>query len=348
MRDSSELLRRPSRILLAILALSLLLAACAGGDDPFAEEADPGTAEGEETPAEGDADDGADTDAAADAGEGGEITVAALGFDEAQIMAHLYAGVLEDAGFDVTVQDVDNRELAVPALESGEIDVIPEYAATGTEFFNREENGPDAEQVASGDVDETVAAFRELVEPRGLEVLEPADAANQNAFIVTEEYADELGISTLSELGESGESVVLAATEECPDRPFCLPALRDGYGIDVTEILPLGFGTIQNKDAVRTGRADLGLTGTTDGTLDDLGLVVLDDDRDLQLADNLVPLVRADGPSGSDEAAAALNELSATLTTEDLAELNRQVAEERQLPEDVARSYLVEQGLIDS
>jgi osmoprotectant transport system substrate-binding protein len=344
MDSAPGLLRGPRRLLLTLLALALLLASCAGGEDPFAADADEGAAD--ETDTTADDTDAADGEAAGEAGEGGDITVAALGFDEAQIMAHLYAGVLEDAGFDVTVQDVENRELSAPALESGELDVVPEYAATAAEFYNLDENGPDAEQVASGDVDETVTALRELVEPRGLEVLEPAEAANQNAFIASQEYADELGISTLSELGETGESVVLAATEECPERPFCLQALTEGYGIDVTENLPLGFGSIQAKDAVVTGRAQLGLTGTTDGTLGDLGLVVLDDDRDLQLADNLVPLVRVDSPGASEQAVEALNSLSAELTTDDLAELNRQVAEDRDRPEDAARSWLVERGLI--
>jgi osmoprotectant transport system substrate-binding protein len=314
----------------------MLLAACSGGEDPFA--------------AGGTDDDGTAADATEDGAteSGGMITVAALGFDEAQIMAYLYAGVLEDAGFDVTVQDVENRELSAPAIEAGDIDAVPEYAATVTEYYNREDNGPAAETIATGDVDETVAALRELVEPRGLDVLEPAEAANQNAFIVTQDYADELGISTLSELGESGESVVLAGTEECPDRPFCLPALTEGYGIDVTENLPLGFASVQNKDAVVTGRAQLGLTGTTDGTLGDLGLVVLEDDLNLQLADNLVPLVRLDSPAGTPEAAEALDALAATLTTEDLAELNRQVSEERVRPQEAARTYLIDQGLIEA
>jgi osmoprotectant transport system substrate-binding protein len=202
--------------------------------------------------------------------------------------------------------------------------------------------------VASPDVAATITALKALVEPRGLAVLEPAEAANQNAFVVTEDYAEEHNLTTLSDLGASDLSVVLAATEECPDRPFCLPALTDGYGITVTETLPLGFGTIQGKEAVRSGRAQLALVGTTDGTLETLELVVLEDDKNLQLSDNLVPLVNAKGPGGTPEVAAALNALAPVLSTDDLADLNRRVDEDRELPEDVARDYLTEKGLIGS
>jgi osmoprotectant transport system substrate-binding protein len=187
--------------------------------------------------------------------------------------------------------------------------------------------------------------MRPLAEERGLLVLDPAQAADQNGFAVTQEFADANGVSTLSDLGALGQPVVLAAVEECPERPFCQPGLEQTYGLDITEVLPLGFSSPQTKEAVANGDADLGLVATTDGTLADLGLVLLEDDQALQQADNLVPVVNAD--SAGDEAVAdALNELADVLTTEDLAELNARVDRDRELAEDVARDYLEEQGLI--
>jgi osmoprotectant transport system substrate-binding protein len=141
---------------------------------------------------------------------------------------------------------------------------------------------------------------------------------------------------------------VLAGTQECPERPKCELGLEQVYGIDITEDLPLGFGSPQNKQAVVDGEAQLGLAGTTDGTLGALGLVVLEDDKQLQNADNLVPVVNAEGPAGSEEVAELLNGLSGTLTTEDLAELNRRVDEEREEAADVAQDYLTEKGLLDA
>jgi osmoprotectant transport system substrate-binding protein len=317
--------RTAPRLAAGALAMALVLTAC-GGDD------------GGDAFSEGEGDTAASSES---------ITVGGATFTESLVMIAMYEALLEDAGYTVEVQPVENRELYAPELESGNIDVVPEYAATLAEFLNREQNGPTAEPVASGDVEETVEALRGLAEEQGLEVLEPAEAANQNAFFVTEQFAQENDLETLSDLGALGQPIVLAGTQECPERPKCEIGLEEVYGIQVSEDLPLGFGSVQNKQAVVDGEAQLGLSGTTDGTLGALGLVVLEDDKQLQNADNLVPVVHADGPAGTDEVAEVLDQLSATLTTEDLAELNRRVDEDREQAEDVARSYLEEKGLIE-
>ena len=322
---------RPSLTSLRLLAgatgLALALTACGGDDggDAFS-EGDGGT----------------------DTASSESITVGGATFTESAIMIEMYAALLEDGGYTVEVKPVENRELYAPELESGSIDLVPEYAATFTEYLNLAKNGPDAEPLATGDVDETVEALRPLAEEKGLAVLEPADAANQNAFFVTEDFASQNDLTTLSDLGALGQPIVLAGTQECPERPKCELGLEQVYGIDVTEDLPLGFGSVQNKQAVVEGDAQLGLSGTTDGTLGALGLVVLEDDKQLQNADNLVPVVNAEGPAGSEEVADLLNGLSETLTTEDLAELNRRVDQDREQAADVAKDYLTEEGLIEA
>lgn len=310
----------------AALGLALVLAAC-GGDDG----------------------DDAATESDGQAEDRVELTVGGASWTEMAIMQEMYKALLEDAGYTVTLQAVDNREIYEPALESGDIDIVPEYAATMAEFLNAKVNGPDAPSespVATSDAAETVANMQPLAEELGLLVLEPAEAANQNGFVVSQEYSDANGgITTLSELGALGEPLVLAAVEECPDRPFCQPGLEEVYGLQFSEVLPLGFGSPQTKEAVAAGDAQLGLVGTTDGTLGDYGLILLEDDQNLQLADNLVPVVNAD-TAGDETIAEVLNQLSTVLTTEDLAELNAAVDAERQLPEDVARQYLEDNGLL--
>nr|WP_241562291.1 ABC transporter substrate-binding protein [Streptomyces hoynatensis] len=276
---------------------------------------------------------------------GGSLTIGAASFTESTVMAELYAQVLDEAGYDTTVTTVQNRELYEPDLEDGNIDIVPEYAATLAEFLNAQVNGADAEPVASPDIADTLAALRELAEPRGLTVLDAGDAVDQNAFAVTEDFAAEHDLRTLSDLGEAGVPVRLAAGDECPERPFCEPGLEDTYGIEVTEIDPKGVGTVQAKRAVERGEDDMVLVTTTDATLEDFGLVLLEDDRHLQLADNLVPVLNTES-AGDEEIATALNGLTETLTTEDLIQLNRQVDSERLKPEDVAHDYLEEHGLI--
>ncbi|WP_431959313.1 ABC transporter substrate-binding protein [Actinacidiphila sp. bgisy160] len=279
------------------------------------------------------------------AGGKGSLTVGSAGFTESTVLAQLYAQLLTDAGYRTTIKTVDNRELYEPALEKGQIDVVPEYAATLAEFLNAKANGKDAPPVASSDVDATVTALTELADPRGLKVLPAGEAVDQNAFAVTRDFAEKNNLKTLSDLGKSKIAVKLAAGEECSIRPFCSPGLKKTYGIDVTSVDTKGVGTVQSKQAVKDGTDQLVLTTTTDATLDQFGLVLLEDDKGLQNADNVLPVVNAKEAGGAD-VAAALDKLTQVLTTADLTELNKQVDAERKKPEDVAADYLKSKGLL--
>ncbi|CAL9301277.1 ABC transporter substrate-binding protein [Streptomyces sp. SudanB25_2051] len=278
----------------------------------------------------------------------GALVVGSAGFTESQVLAELYAGVLTDAGYRTSIRTVENRELYEPSLEKGEIDVVPEYAATLAEFLNAKANGPKAPEekpVASSDVNATVAALEKLAAPRGLKVLPAGEAVDQNAFAVTEEFAARHKLKTLSDLGRSKVRVKIAAGDECTVRPFCAPGLKSVYGIDVAGVDPKGVGTPQAKQAVKDGVDQLVLTTTTDATLDAFGLVLLKDDKKLQNADNVLPVVNAKD-AGSPEIAAALGKITKVLSTADLVELNRKVDAERAKPADVAKAYLREKGLI--
>jgi osmoprotectant transport system substrate-binding protein len=276
----------------------------------------------------------------------GSLVIGSAAFTESKVLAELYARLLAGAGFKTSVTTVKNRELYEPALEKGDIDVVPEYAATLAEFLNAKVNGSAAPQdapVASSDVTSTVAALTRLAEPRGLKVLPAGPAVDQNAFAVSTEFARKNGLKTLSDLGRSKLKVRIAAGDECAVRPFCAPGLKKTYGIDVAGIDPKGVGTPQSKQAVRDGLDQMVLTTTTDAVMD--GLVFLTDDKKLQNADNVLPVVNA-RDAGSPEIAAALAPLTRTLTTEDLAGLNRKVDSERVKPADAAKEYLESKGLL--
>jgi osmoprotectant transport system substrate-binding protein len=285
----------------------------------------------------------------AGASAGGVLTVGGADFTEMLIMESMYGQLLSKAGFQVRYQTSPNREGYAQALESGKVDVVPEYAATMTEFLNREINGPKATLVASADPTATVAALRKLAKRKDLAALEVAKAANQNGFAVAESYAKQKKLTDLSQLASQlapeGTPLVLAATRECPRRPFCQLGLERVYGLKFSSVLPLGFGSAATKQAVLDGRAGLALVGTTDGTLGSLGLRLLNDDKHLQLADNLIPVVNRDSAGGT-QVAAALNPLAAVLTTADLAALNEQVDGERRTPTGVATNYLRSKGLL--
>lgn len=279
----------------------------------------------------------------------GSLTIGTAGFTESKILANLYAKVLSDAGYGTSIQTLNNRELYEPALEKGQIDVVPEYAATLAEFLNAKTNGADeaAENpVASSDADSTVAALRKLAEPRGLQVLEHGAAVDQNAFAVTKKFAAKHDLKTLSDLGAKDVEVRLAAGDECEERRFCRPGLRETYGIDITSVDPKGVGTVQAKQAVKNGTDQMLLTTTTDATLQDFGLVALEDDKKLQNADNVLPVVNVKD-AGDKGIAVALNKLTRVLTTDDLMSLNRKVDSEREKPEAAAEEYLKSKGLLD-
>ncbi|MDR3032962.1 MAG: amino acid ABC transporter substrate-binding protein, partial [Kitasatospora sp.] len=147
-------------------------------------------------------------------GGGKTITVGSANFTESKVLAEMYANLLRDAGFKTARKTADSRELYEPLLEKGQIDVVPEYAATMAEFFNAKDNGPtapDKKPVASSDVDKTVAALTELSGKRGLKPLAVGKAVDQNAFVVTKDFASKHHLKTLSDLGKSGQSVKIAA-----------------------------------------------------------------------------------------------------------------------------------------
>jgi len=285
-----------------------------------------------------------------DAGSGsravtGPLTVGGADFTEMRIMQAMYGQLLVEAGFQVKYQQSENRETYARELKAGTVDVVPEYAATFAEFLNREVNGPRATLVASSDTAATVAALRRLAKKRGLAVLSPAKAANQNGFAVTSGFAKQEKVTDLSQLAARGTPVVLAATAECANRPFCQPGLQRVYGLKISAVLPLGFGSTEAKQAVIDGAAGLALVGTTDGTLAGLGLRLLTDDKKLQLADNLIPVLNKKS-AADPKLAAALDPLAAVLTTADLARLNEQVDGERRAPEAVATDYLKAKKLL--
>ncbi|MGF1343380.1 ABC transporter substrate-binding protein [Streptomyces flavovirens] len=284
-------------------------------------------------------------DVTAPPGDSKHLTIGSAGFTESDLLAQMYALLLEQAGYSTRILSVTNREIYEPALESGQIDVVPEYAATFADWLKTKVDGTDADPVGSPDLGTTMKALRALAAPRGLTVLPPGRAVDQNAFAVAAAYAAKHRLETLSDLGRSGLPVRLAAGDECVKRPYCEPGLKKVYGIDITAVDPRGVGTTQAKQAVQNGQDQMVLTTTTDATLDDFGLVLLADDRHLQNADYLVPVVNR-ARAGSGGVRDALGKLNTVLTTADLARMNEQVDSWRRLPEDVARTYLENKGLV--
>src|SRR6478735_4377924 len=310
----------------ALAAGSLLLATgCAGSDlSDASDDSSPST----------------DTSAAADQGP---VRISGQSFHEAALVAAMYDELLTKAGYETDVKLVDTRD-AYMATFPKSIDVVPEYVGGIVNFLNASKNGAKAKPFTAGDGDELASQGADLLDGAGITLLDQSPATDTNAFFVTKDFSESEGVTKLSDL--KGKSVVLAAAPDCEGRLDCEGGLADQYGIKITKVLPLGYASDQTYQSVIKGEAQLGETSTTDGTLESQGLVVLDDDKQIQPAQNLVPAVSSAFLKAHPDVADALNGLMAALTTEDLTTLNGEVAVDRKKPEDVAHDFLESKGLL--
>jgi osmoprotectant transport system substrate-binding protein len=279
-------------------------------------------------------------------GSAAKVTIVGQKFTEADILTQLYKGLLDKAGFDTSVKNLGARSVYLKPLENDEVQVSADYLSSMTEELNRQANGENAPSVATSDVQATLSKLNDLAKPVGLVALEPAQAQDANAYAVTKDFAAKNHVTTLSDLGKLGRPVTLAANSDCKERPDCGKGLTSVYGIKLSKIEPLGFGSPQTKQAAVKGEVDVAQVGTTDASLDSLGLVILTDDKHWQHAENLVPIVNAKWLAKNPKARTALDKLSSVLTTEDLTSLIDKVDNQREQAADVAQSYLKEKGLI--
>jgi osmoprotectant transport system substrate-binding protein len=252
------------------------------------------------------------------------IRLASFDFPESETLAELYGLALTQHGFPVEqVVQLGAREVVAPALEQGKVDMVPEYLGSALNFLN------DRDRVATADPGLTHARLEQAFAPRGVSVLAYAPAQDRNGFAVTGDLARARGLEKLSDLAPMASQLVIGGPPECPQRPLCLEGLQDVYNLHFAR-----FEAMPSRDvtaaALETGEIDVGMIDTTHPSLlrPGVDLVQLADDRRLQPADNVVPVLRREileayGPG----LVRLLNMVSAQLTTAELTKLNLQVAE---------------------
>jgi osmoprotectant transport system substrate-binding protein len=316
-------MRRHVKWLAVLLAFALLGAACGDDDDTSTDTGDSGD------------------DAAAEPIEGPAISIGAQDFGESAILAEITSQALSNAGYDASVQEVGGfRDLLFGAFESGDVNLAPDYVASQLEFLN------DAAGQATSDVNQTFGLLTPLLAEKNLTGVTPSNAVDTNAFVVTEETSDELGITTLSDLAAKGADLTLGAPPDCETNGFCIPGLQRVYGVDLSaNFEPLEFGVIPTS--LDEGAVDVGVVSSTDGRLADpeTGWVLLEDDKGMLAADNVFyveanDLVEAYG----DDLTALLEEISSELTTEELVEMNKRYDVDKDDAEDIAADWVDEYG----
>ncbi len=269
------------------------------------------------------------------------VVVASFNFPESVLLAEVYAQALEDAGLPVIRRhEVGPREIMEPALEQGLVDVVPEYLGSALAFFDS------GFPTSTLDATATRARLADVLAGKGVMVLAHASAESQNGIVVTPRTAERLDLRTISDLAPHAAGLRFGGPRECRDRPLCLAGLQETYGLTFARFLPLDSGGRQTRAALTSGEVDVGLLFTTDGHLAEGDFVLLVDDRNLQPAENVVPLVREEVVERwGDALVERLDAVSAALGTETLAELNAEVGIEREPPAEVAADWLDDEGL---
>ena len=271
------------------------------------------------------------------------VKVGSTNFYEQGILAEAYAQILENSGYTVERKfNLGNREIVQPALESGQIDLDAEYLATLLTFVDKTAK-------ASTDPKETAKLLQAALSGKKLTVLDAAAATDQNGFVVTKDTAAKYNLKKLSDLAAVGGQLVLGGPPECPSptRPFCIPGLKGTYGITFKDFKPLDAGGPLTVAALDGKQIDVGLMFTSDPKIVAKDYVLLEDDKHLQLSDNIAPVVRDDLLAKDDGTIKKLlNSLSAKLTQDELNGMNKLVAVDKKDPKDVAKDWLKKQGLI--
>ena len=273
------------------------------------------------------------------------IKIGSDGFYEARLMGEIYAQVLEKAGYTVERNlGLGARDVTSAAIESGQIDLKPEYIGSGLGFYDPSK--------PSGDAAANAAALGEVLADKGggISVLAYTPGEDTNAFVVRSDTASERNLTKISDLTAIAGELTWGLPPECVDNPLCGGALLDAYGIDVTalQVTPLAACDAPIAEALNGNAIDVAELCSTQPAIDQFGFVVLEDDKQTQPAENIAPIVRNDYLAKVDEAAfrALLDAASAKMTTEELTRLGVEVAVDQKDVADVAREWLTAQGLL--
>ncbi|SDD56474.1 ABC transporter substrate-binding protein [Auraticoccus monumenti] len=300
----------------ALLAAALTLVACGGGSDPLA----------------------ADPSESAEGGGGNEteVVVGSANFTESQVLGELYAQAMVAKGVNARTQpNIGAREVYLTALQDGSVSVVPEYTGNLLLYFDANSPASTAEEIES--------ALQETLTSEELVLGTPSEAADQDVYVVTGEFSEANGVTSLADLSKVSADSVLGGPGELAERSYGPPGLAEVYGAEFKEFKAYNAPAVKIKD-LNDGKIQVATFFTTEAAIADNGYVQLEDPEGMILPQNVVPLM---APAVAEDPAAveALDAVSAALTTEDLTALNKQVDADRQSPEDVAGEWLASKGL---
>jgi osmoprotectant transport system substrate-binding protein len=268
--------------------------------------------------------------------------VGSFDFPESVLLAYIYAGALAAKGFPVRIlPDLGTRELVDPTLMNGLIQLVPEYSGSALDFMTL------GRRPATSDAAATYRSLTRSAASRGLVAAQPAPAQDANAIVVTAATAARYHLRSIADLARQAPGLVFGGPPECQERADCLPGLERTYGLRFKAFAATDAGGPLTLQALDSGQIGVGLLFTTDPGILARHLVILADSRALQPAENITPLVRrATMDRYGPRLLAALDAVSARLTTDTLRSLDARVELTGLNPRSVANDWLREQALI--
>lgn len=302
--------RRSTPVGLALVAAAALSLTACGSDDPLSA---------------GDGDKGGDT-----------VVIGSQDYYSNEIIAEAYAQALEAA--DIKVERdfrIGQREGYLPDIESGAIDLFPEYTGPLLQVWKPATTARLA--------DDVYAELEDAADDKGLQVLDQSPATDQDSYVVTREFADKYGLETIDDLAKVTEKMTFGANSEAEDRPNGPKGLKKSYGVDVAFTPIEDSGGPLTVKALKDGSIQLAIIYTGDPSIKKNDLVTLEDTKGLFLASHVVPVASDDL---SDKAEGIVNKVSAAMSPDDLVELDARSVDEELPAATIAKDWLEKEGLL--
>jgi len=271
------------------------------------------------------------------------VIIGSADFYESALVGEIYAQALEAKGFTVDRKfNLGARTITNAALTSGQINLMPEYLGY---------EAAELKATATGDPAATKTALDAALDPMGLTSLDYAPGSDQNGFAVRKETANTMNLTTMSDAAKVADQLKWGLPPECGTNAGCGQALKDKYGIDINatgfQWVKLSPCSSQMAVALNSGTVDVAELCTTQPDIAQFNFVLLTDDKQSQVAGNLIPvLTKSLATAGGSTLADTLNAVSAKLTTDSLTQMGVKVSVDKQNAADVARQFLTDNGLL--
>jgi len=263
------------------------------------------------------------------------IVVGSQQYYSNEIIAELYAQVLEKDGFTVKRSfNIGQREIYIPQLEKGAIDVMPEYSGNLLQYFDKDSDAKTA--------DEIDAALPDAL-PSGLRVLDEAEATDQDSYTVTKKFSEDNDVTSLADLKNVSDKLTVGANSEFQTRPYGPKGLKSVYGVDVDFKVVEDSGGALTVKALKDDTVQLADIYSADPSIKANDFVSLKDPENLILPQNVIPVV---SKKVDDKAAADIDKVSKVLSTDALIELNSKSTVDKEKASEIAKDFLTEKGLL--